>query len=107
MLALVERIVRDEKRDTALRFDFKELLLHPGKHVAWVLTLSPDVPVKTVALLCIVRQHTRARWHSFSIKELDWHAVVAVFSELFVGLRSQPVLPVLFKVIYFIVDTRS
>ena len=75
--------------------------------MTWVLALSPDVPVEAVALLCIVCQHTRARWHGLFIKELDGHAVVAVLSKFLVSLRRQPVLPVLLEVVNFIVDTRG
>ena len=62
VLALIGRVVRNHEGDAALSLNCEELLLEPGEHVAWVLALTPRVPVKTVAGLGVVRDHVSVVW---------------------------------------------
>ena len=54
MLALVGSIVGDQESNATISLNFKQLLLQPGEHVPWILTLAPSVPVERIASLGVV-----------------------------------------------------
>lgn len=107
MLALLGSVVGDQEGKTALSFSVQKLLFKPGKLMARVLSLSPDVPVETVAGLSVVCNDAGSLWHRLAIEQLDGLAVVSILAKLFIGLWSQPVLPHLLEVVDFVVDTRG
>ena len=54
MLALVGSIVGDQESNATFSLNFEQLLLQPGEHVPWILTLTPGVPVERIASLGVV-----------------------------------------------------
>lgn len=70
-----------------------------------VFSLSPSVPVETIARLCVISNDARACGHSLLVEKFDWHAIIAVLTELFVSLLSKPVLPHILEVVDLVVDT--
>jgi len=105
MLALVGRVMRDQKCKSSLGLNFHELLLEPGVHIAWVFALTPSIPVQTVASLSVVCDNTRSLGHCLSICECNRHAIESVLTELLIGLWGHPLLPVTLEIVDFIVDS--
>lgn len=87
-----------------MRLNFQQLLLKPGEHMSWVFSLPPRIPVESIARLCVISDDFRASWHLLFVEELNGHAIVAIFAELFIGFLSQPVLPHILELIDLVVD---
>lgn len=54
MLAVERRVVAHHDGKTTLSLHLRKLLLKPGELVAWIVALTPDIEVETVASVRVV-----------------------------------------------------
>ena len=83
MLAIEGSIVTHHDSKTTFSFNLGELLFEPGKLMAWVVSLTPDVEVECVATVGVVGDEAGPSGQSLAILESgDVLRIVSIFTIL-------------------------